>query len=148
MDDSLDKRLQNLKPFPPGVSGNPGGRPKTASLSKAYREILDRVNPKTGLTGAQEVAEALFREAKKGNIWAAKELATLTEGKLTEAKRELLDRTSSAGAAKRLLQKLIRVEETPNGMSVTLLQQERGSVSIAESAKQMIEDKQQNGRAT
>ena len=35
-----DKRLQNQKPFPKGISGNPAGRPKKALLSDALRRQL------------------------------------------------------------------------------------------------------------
>jgi Family of unknown function (DUF5681) len=31
------------RPFPKGVSGNPGGRPKTKLLTNAYRKTLDQV---------------------------------------------------------------------------------------------------------
>lgn len=72
-----------LIPFKPGQSGNPGGRPKYASLSKACRDELDKINPANGLTGAEEVALALVKEAKRGNIWAIRELRQITEGQLT-----------------------------------------------------------------
>lgn len=72
-----------LVPFQPGQSGNPGGRPKYASLSKACRDELDKINPANGLTGAEEVALALVKQAKAGNIWAIRELRQITEGKIT-----------------------------------------------------------------
>src|SRR5882724_10980522 len=67
--------------FQPGVSGNPGGRPRYASISRACRDELDKVDEKTGLTGAQLIARALVREAGRGNVWAARELREVTEGK-------------------------------------------------------------------
>ncbi|MEJ7863008.1 MAG: DUF5681 domain-containing protein, partial [Pyrinomonadaceae bacterium] len=40
-----DKRHQNLKPFPKGISGNPAGRPKKALLSDALRRQLALAAP-------------------------------------------------------------------------------------------------------
>jgi hypothetical protein len=36
--DATERRLANLKPFPPGVSGNPGGRSK--GLQRRVRELV------------------------------------------------------------------------------------------------------------
>jgi hypothetical protein len=73
-------RVQNLRPWKPGQSGNPGGRPKTAHISQALRTAL--ANGK-----ADEFAEILCAVAsgrKKGTpvqLAALREIADRTEGR-------------------------------------------------------------------
>ena len=75
---------EKIKPyrFRPGQSGNPGGRPKNL-LTEAYRDVLERRVPgdPEGRTFAQAIAFAVAREAVRGNIRAAVEIADRTEGK-------------------------------------------------------------------
>ena len=54
-------RVENLKPFLPGTSGNPEGRPKTAALSAACRDKLAHLVPDDphGRTYAQVIADRL-----------------------------------------------------------------------------------------
>jgi hypothetical protein len=67
----------------PGQSGNPGGRPKTAPLSYACRELLASPVPgdSEGRTYAQKIAATLAEKAIAGNIRAAQEIADRAEGK-------------------------------------------------------------------
>lgn len=70
------------KPWQPGQSGNPKGRPKGVTLSDALRRMLATLAPgKTEQTYAEAIARALCKEAVKGNVLAAKEIADRTEGK-------------------------------------------------------------------
>jgi hypothetical protein len=71
----------------PGQSGNPGGRPKTAALSNAYRQKLDSVVPSDpqGRTYAQAIADALADRALAGDIRAAQELADRAEGRARQS---------------------------------------------------------------
>ena len=80
-------RIENLKPWPKGVSGNPGGRPKTKVLSQAYRDQLEQVVPgdPQGSTFAEKIAEALATKALKGDVQAARELADRSEGKAQQS---------------------------------------------------------------
>lgn len=73
--------------FKPGQSGNPGGRPKTASLSKAYRNVLDSSLPNDAdrRTYAEAIAQTLVTRAMKGDVSAAKELADRTEGRARQS---------------------------------------------------------------
>lgn len=66
--------------FKPGVSGNPGGRPK--ALSEAYRDMLARVDESDAQkrTHAELIADALKKQALKGDVAAAKEIRAGTEG--------------------------------------------------------------------
>jgi hypothetical protein len=67
----------------PGQSGNPGGRRKRKPLTDAYATLLDKPipNDKEGRTFAQAIAQAMVREAVKGKVNAAAEIADRIEGK-------------------------------------------------------------------
>jgi hypothetical protein len=73
--------LENLKPWQPGQSGNPGGRPRKLPLTDAARNWLEQVDHKSGLTNAERVVMALGRQALKGSYEAFKALADRAEGK-------------------------------------------------------------------
>ena len=72
--------------FKPGQSGNPGGRPKV--LSSAYRQWLETVNANDpeGRTNAELVARSMGLQSLKGNINAAREMRSATEGEKFEIK--------------------------------------------------------------
>ena len=80
----------NLRPWKPGESGNPSGRPKTP-YRDAHRAIANelvkelRINPND--TIALAIAKAVAREALKGKIQAAKEAADRAEGTATQRQR-------------------------------------------------------------
>jgi hypothetical protein len=68
--------------YHPGESGNPAGRP--VLISKAYKKRLSDVNPETGKTHAEEIAENVITLAEGQTrlaIQAASEVADRTEGK-------------------------------------------------------------------
>lgn len=66
-----------------GQSGNPTGRPKSKTLSDAYRKKLEEPVPNDpeGRTWAELIAEGQVRDAVRGNVQAAREIADRTEGK-------------------------------------------------------------------
>ena len=70
-----------------GMSGNPSGRPKSKTLSDAYRNKLEEPVPNDPekRTWAELIAEAQVRDAVRGNVQAAKEIADRTEGKARQA---------------------------------------------------------------
>jgi len=73
------------RPFQPGQSGNPNGRPK----SKPFREALDRAikaasEGSDGLS-LDDIAKALLMKAKSGDVPAIKELAERYDGKVAQA---------------------------------------------------------------
>jgi hypothetical protein len=77
---------QNLKPWPKGVSGNPGGRPKKKPITEELERLLaDEVPNGKGQTWATVIAEALLHEARKGDVRAISELANRIEGKPVQA---------------------------------------------------------------
>jgi hypothetical protein len=70
-----------------GQSGNLSGRPKSKTLSNAYRNKLEETVPNDpeGRTWAELIAEAQVRDAVRGNVQAAREIADRTEGKPRQA---------------------------------------------------------------
>jgi hypothetical protein len=83
---NTEKQLANLRPFKPGQSGNPNGRPKKALLSDALRRQLAIAAPgMSEKTQAEAIAAALISEAIAGNVVAAREIGDRTEGKPAQA---------------------------------------------------------------
>jgi hypothetical protein len=102
-----------LRPFPPGVSGNPNGRPKVGrSVSKAYAELLDtpgasierqvaayRQARGDSFCGSDSIAVGMLETAgamgAKSQVAAAEAIADRTEGKVEQVHavrvRELQD---------------------------------------------------------
>jgi hypothetical protein len=78
-------RIENLKPWKRGQSGNPGGRPRKNKLADAMRAWLERVDEKTGLTNAELVAAAVGKKALKGSAEAFRVIADRTEGKPSQS---------------------------------------------------------------
>jgi|GEM_PF-4850829 len=83
---------QNLRPFPPGVSGNPGGRPKRKPVTLALEKMADTPLPKNiltplkqrgfkGKTWAEATAFGMYVRAVRGDVQAAHEIADRLEGK-------------------------------------------------------------------
>ena len=69
-------RIENLKPWKPGQSGNPGGRPKRDVASEIARAVFE---------GNEEVIyRAMLKALKKGNPRVFKELAERGFGKLRQ----------------------------------------------------------------
>jgi hypothetical protein len=71
--------LANLEAhqFKPGQSGNITGRPKL--LGESYKHWLSEDNGE-GITNAEAVARAMGLEAMKGDVGAAREIRSATEG--------------------------------------------------------------------
>lgn len=73
------------RPFPKGVSGNPGGRPKTRPFKDAIDRAIEKAEKgEEGAISLDDIALALFTEAKGGNVAAMKELADRTDGKVAQ----------------------------------------------------------------
>ena len=90
----------NPHAFRKGRSGNPAGRPKSMTLSEAYRRELAKADPDDpqGRTHAEVLAGRMMARAKTGDVQALKELADRVEGRpkqtvaLTSDRRELIER--------------------------------------------------------
>ena len=73
---------RNLKPWPKGVSGNSGGRPKMKPVTEELERLLQQEAPeKNGQTWAALIAEALVRRAANGDVQAIAEVANRLEGR-------------------------------------------------------------------
>lgn len=78
---------QNLKPFKPGQSGNPKGRPKKGS---AIADILNEIGEEKIKFGGLETTKKravlmkVYQMAVKGESWAVHFIADRTEGKAVE----------------------------------------------------------------
>ncbi len=97
---SRNKRASFGRPFKPGQSGNPAGRPKSLTLSEAYRRELAKIDESDPLkrTHAEVLAAKMIFKASKGDVAALKEIADRVEGKakqtitLTTDRREQVER--------------------------------------------------------
>jgi hypothetical protein len=82
------RSLANLRPFPKGTSGNPGGRPKDGLLAKIRAE-LDRpsgvVEDGVPHTRADVIANILVTLAEDGDLDAIKLVLAYTEGRPVQA---------------------------------------------------------------
>ena len=76
--------LANLKPWQPGQSGNPGGRPKSRNITKALRIAVEKEYG-DGRTGAEIIATKLMELVEEGNVHAIRELNDRLEGKPLQA---------------------------------------------------------------
>jgi len=85
-----------------GQSGNPLGRPKSKTLSDAYRSKLEEPVPNDPerRTWAELIAEAQIRDAVRGNVQAAREIADRTEGRARQAIE--IEDTTTAKAFERM----------------------------------------------
>jgi hypothetical protein len=92
---------RNLKPWPKGVSGNPGGRPRKQPITEELERLLAEEAPNhNGQTWAAVIAEALVLQASKGDVKAISELANRIEGKPLQALN--VSNESYEGLAERL----------------------------------------------
>ena len=84
---------RNLRSFPRGRSGNPGGRPKGRSISAALRAELDRpCADDPSVTQGERIAERLVSMAMgEGSVRPEVQLAAI---------REVLDRTEGKSIAR------------------------------------------------
>jgi len=76
--------IQNLKPWKPGQSGNPGGRPKKKLIDEALEELLATNDSALAFL----IASKLVARAKRGDIRAIQLVMERVQGK-PKAKMEL-----------------------------------------------------------
>lgn len=86
-----DHERKNLRPpWPKGVSGNPGGRPRHLPMTERYREVLEELLPdsvrvrlklRPGATIGDAIALAMARLAVSGVVSAVSEITDRVEGR-------------------------------------------------------------------
>ena len=101
-------RIQNLRPWPKGVSGNPNGRPKEDISAEIARAVFEN-NPAA-------IYEGMVRRLKKGDARAFKVLAERAYGKV----KQQVELDASEAVVERLQAGRRRVLE---GLSVEELEQ-------------------------
>jgi Family of unknown function (DUF5681) len=72
----------NLRPWQPGASPNPGGRPKGESFQAVLRAELEKLH--AGKTNRQVIAEKAVSMAVHGNLDAMKWVADRVDGKVPD----------------------------------------------------------------
>ena len=78
------QRLKNLKPWPKGVSGNPGGRPKGIFGKAALRQLRKRAeNGETNLEAL--IGAQVLKAIHKGDTRAAEFLRDTVDGRPVSA---------------------------------------------------------------
>lgn len=70
------------RPFQPGQSGNPAGRPKSKPFADALRAALKDVGDDA--EALKTVANALVVKARTGDVAAIKEIADRLDGKVPQ----------------------------------------------------------------
>ncbi len=86
-----DKRLQNLKPFKPGQSGNPAGKKRgTISIASHIKRKLKEIaeSDKEQRKYIDILAESLIINAIKGNGTAIREVLNRVDGLVQPEKEE------------------------------------------------------------
>src|ERR1700739_2105986 len=85
-----ESRKRGLKPWPKGVSGNPGGRPKKRPITDRYYQKAEeplsekdckRLKVPIGATWGDLLAQRQFQAAEKGSTNAAREIREAIEGR-------------------------------------------------------------------
>jgi hypothetical protein len=92
--------IENLTPWPKGVSGNPGGRPKRKPIFEALqRNITD--------ADLDAMARALVKELRRGDLFALSFARDTLDGKPTRA----VELSGPIDLVSRMLERLRQFEE-------------------------------------
>ncbi len=122
--------IENLKPWPKGVSGNPSGRPRKTPLTDACRDVLAQAIPSdpTGRTYAEAIALTLAKKAVEGDIRAAQEIADRAEGKPRQSLE--VENTTLGQAFKRMTSSELLAYATSGALPDWFPKSENASESI------------------
>jgi hypothetical protein len=105
----MSGRPENLKPWKPGQSGNPGGRPRTRPLTEELAQLLESEAPNSdGKSWANVIVEALLKKARKGDVRAFAVLANRIEGRPHQSL--VFDVNANFSLAERIAEARKRVE--------------------------------------
>jgi hypothetical protein len=78
-DNSVKQRIG--RPFPKGVSGNPGGRPKKNHITRMYEELLAKSQNRKDI---KESALKVLTGGRMATVLLLREMAERTEGKVAQ----------------------------------------------------------------
>ena len=81
METKKRERIENLKPWKPGQSGNPSGRPKKKPITEIYERILADEGKKAAI---QAAVEGLLTGSRMATILTLREVAERIEGKVKD----------------------------------------------------------------
>jgi hypothetical protein len=103
-----DERAMRGRPFPPGMSGNPAGRPKgSGTLLSILRARLQEIPTGQHKTYAEGVVDVVLRKALEGNTPALKLVWDYIEG----APKQSVDLTQHTGDKRTLEELFERIDE-------------------------------------
>jgi hypothetical protein len=74
--------LANLKPWPPGVSGNPNGRPKKDPITRIFERILENDG---NVKAIEQAYIKILVEGRMASVLLTKEMLERTAGKVTQS---------------------------------------------------------------
>jgi hypothetical protein len=74
-------RTQNLTPWRPGQSGNPGGRPKKKPITELYQDML---NDDSTIKAIRKAILKNIRGGKSAFVSQLREMTERVEGKVTQ----------------------------------------------------------------
>jgi hypothetical protein len=80
-DEAKSRSLANLKKWKPGVSGNPGGRPKKKPITEIFEELLSCEQDREKIK--KQVRETMTNRGMAG-VLLLKEAADRIEGKISQ----------------------------------------------------------------
>lgn len=133
-----ERSLANLKPFQPGVSGNPGGRPRKKPLTEELERLLDEIDPtdkKHRRTYRKRIVEALAQQViKKGNVAAFTEIADRVEGKVAQRQEH-----TGADGGPVVFESIASRQEVEQRLADILSRAERRAEPVTTSQPQTIE---------
>jgi hypothetical protein len=76
-----NRGIENLKPFQPGQSGNPGGRPKKKPITELYERILS--DPEN-IAAIEKSVVAALRKGNMAMVLLLREITERLEGKVMQ----------------------------------------------------------------
>lgn len=99
------KGLSNLKPFPPGVSGNPSGLPGYDVAAAIARRALEQLE--------REGNAGMLEQLRKGNAYAFSVLADRGYGKVKD--KQQIEVTGAEGGPVEFTVRLVRAADGKSG---------------------------------
>ncbi len=113
-------KMPEGKPFQPGQSGNPAGRPRTADLKNAVREFAADVDNRQGKTRLQVWLETMDRMARQGSSKHAELLLAYGWGRPLQQQINLNADVPTGEEADREIQEALAALRGENGGKPTI----------------------------